>query len=367
MDWQNHYGAGITESGEPGMMTFRSRLHDLKLPLGTVWLMSDIAEAKGRQDLYTKQSPQILKALREMAMVESVESSNRIEGVTVHPDRLRPLVLGNTRPRDRSEEEIQGYRNALKRIHAGAAELPITPDVMQDAHRTVQEGSGDAGQWKAVNNDIIELRPGEAPRVRFRTLAFKEVPGAVEEMCLLYRHALDQQHVPPLVAVAALVLDFLCVHPFRDGNGRVSRLLTVLALYHHGFEVPRYISLERLIEESKEDYYAVLQDSSTGWHEGEHDLLPWLNYFLAIVRRAYVQFEERAGQVKSPRGAKTELVLNAIRSAVNPFRIADLQHACPGVSVDWIRQVLKNLRSQGKVECLGRGTQAQWRRLGEWN
>jgi Fic family protein len=347
------------------MMTLRRGLRDFQLPLGTVWLMNDIAEAKGRQELYTKQSPQILKTLREMAMVESVESSNRIEGVTVQPDRLRPLVLGNTRPRDRSEEEIQGYRNALQQIHAGATGLPITPDTLRGLHRTIQEGSGDAGQWKAVDSDIIEFRPGEAPRIRFRTLAVSQVPQAVEEMCLLYRHTLDQEHVPALVAIACLVLDFLCIHPFRDGNGRVSRLLTVLALYQHGVEVGRYISLERLIEESNEDYYAVLQTSSSGWHEAKHDLLPWLNFFLAIIRRAYIQFEQRAGQVKSPKGAKTALVLAAIRTVVNPFRIADLQRTCPGVSVDWIRKVLKDLRAQGKVECLGRGQQAQWRRISD--
>ncbi len=155
--------------------------------------------------------------------------------------------------------------------------------------------------------------------------------------------------------------------PFREGNGRVSRLLTVLALYHHSFEVGRYISLERLIEESKEDYYAVFQASSAGWHEVKHDLLPWLNYFLAIVRRACVKFEERAGQVKSPRGAKTDLVFVAIRQAPIPFRVADLQPVCPGVSIDRIQHVLKDLRSQGKVQCLGRGQQAQWRCLPEMN
>jgi Fic family protein len=347
------------------MMTFRSVLPHFKLPMSAAWLMSDIAEAKGRQELYTRQSPQILKALREMAIVQSVESSNRIEGVTVQPARLRPLVLGNTRPQDRSEEEIQGYRNALQHIHTDAANLPITLDNVKDLHRTIQEGAGDAGQWKAIDNDIIEFRAGEAPRIRFRPVSIGATPAAMEELCLLYRHALDQQHVPALIVAASLILDFLCVHPFRDGNGRVSRLLTVLSLYHHGFEVGRYVSLERLIEESKEDYYAVLQVSSTGWHEGKHDLLPWLNYFLAIVRRAYVQFEERAGQIKSPRGAKTELVLAAIRAAANPFRIADLQHTCPGVSIDWIRRVLKDLRSQGKVECLGRGQQAQWRRVSD--
>jgi Fic family protein len=333
--------------------------------MSAAWLMSDIAEAKGRQELYTKQSPQILKALREMAIVESVESSNRIEGVTVQQARLRPLVLGNARPKDRPEEEIQGYRNALQRIHTDAAGLPITLDNLKDLHRTIQDGAGDAGQWKAIDNDIIEFRDGEAPRVRFRPVAVAGTPAAVEELCLLYRHALDQQHVPALIAVASLILDFLCVHPFRDGNGRVSRLLTVLSLYHHGLEVSRYISLERLIEESKEDYYAVLQSSSMGWHEGKHDLLPWLNYLLAIVRRAYVQFEQRAGHIKSPRGAKSDLVLAAIRAAANPFRIADLQRSCPGVSVDWIRRVLKDLRTHGKIECLGRGQQAQWQRLSD--
>jgi Fic family protein len=346
------------------MMTFRKGLVDYKLPLSTVWLMNDIAEAKGRQELYTKQSPQILKALREMAMVESVESSNRIEGVTVQPERLRPLVLGNTRPRDRSEEEIQGYRNALQRIHTAAAALPATPDTLRDLHRTIAEGSGDAGQWKAVDNDIIEFRPGEAPRVRFRTLAVAEVPQAVEEMCLLYRHALDQQHVPALVAVACLVLDFLCIHPFRDGNGRVSRLLTVLTLYHHGIDVGRYISLERLIEESKEDYYAVLQASSTGWHQGKHDLLPWLNYFLAVVRRAYVQFEERAGQVKSPRGAKTALIEAAIAGFPGKFGLSDVERACPGVSRDMVRRVLQAMQRDGTIECLGKGRTAKWRKKG---
>jgi Fic family protein len=161
-----------------------------------------------------------------------------------------------------------------------------------------------------------------------------------------------------------LVLDFLCIHPFRDGNGRVSRLLTVLALYHHAFEVGRYISIERLIEESKEDYYAVLQSSSVSWHDGKHDLLPWLNYFLAVLRRAYVQFEEGAGQVKSPKGAKTALVKAAIQGAVGPFTIADLERTCPGVSRDMIRHILRDLQKHGAVECRGHGPGAAWRNKG---
>jgi Fic family protein len=348
-------------------MSFRGgRLRDWLIPTSTVWLMTDIAEAKGKQELYTKQSPQLLKVLREQALIQSVESSNRIEGVTVEPERLRPLVVGNARPRDRSEVEIQNYRKALQLIHADVNDLPVTPETLCWLHQTIQEGSGDAGAWKQIENDIVELRPGQPPRIRFRPVSAKQTPAATDELCLAYRHALEQEHVPPLVAAAALVFDFLCIHPFRDGNGRVSRLLTLLTLYHHRYEVGRYISLERLVEESREDYYEVLRRSSEGWHEGKHDLLPWLNYFLAILHRAYVALVERAGQVKSPRGSKSELVVEAIRRTAGPFHVADLQRACPGVSIDWIRRVLKDLRAKGLVECLGRGQQAQWRKSGKW-
>ena len=306
----------------------------------------------------------MLKALRETALVQSVESSNRIEGVVVEPARLRPLVLGNALPRNRSEEEIQGYRHAFDLIHAGAGDFPITPDLLQRLHRTIQEGAGDAGQWKRVDNEIVELRPGGPPVVRFRPVSAAQTTGAVEELCLAYRHAVDQEHIPPLLAIGCLVLDFLCMHPFRDGNGRVSRLLTLLALYQHGYEVGRYISLERLVEESLEDYYEVLRRSSEGWHEGRHDLLPWLNYFLTILRRAYREFEARAGQMKTPRGAKTGLVEAAIDTFVGEFTLTDLERACPGVSRDMVPRVLRELQRASKVECLGRGPGAPWQRKG---
>jgi Fic family protein len=346
-------------------MSFRGgRLREYTLPVSTVWLLSDIAEAKGRQELYTRQSPRVLKALREQALTQSAESSNRIEGVTVEPGRLRPLVLGNVPPRDRSETEVQNYRRALDLIHNRAAELPVTEAVLRRLHATAQEGAGDAGQWKRVENDIVELRPGAAPRVRFRPLAAADKPTALEELCLSYRHTLDQERPPALVAVAALMFDFLCIHPFRDGYGRVSRLLTLLALYQHGYEVGRYVSLERLVEESREDYYEALGRSSQGWHEGKHELLPWLNYFLAVLRRAYVQFEERAGQVRSPKGANTALVEAAITAAVGNFTLADLERSCPGVSRDMIRRVLRKLQQAGAVECVGHGPGAPWRKKG---
>ena len=350
---------------EPIMMTFRNhRLRDLTVPMGTNWLLNDLAEAKGKQELYTRQSPQMLKALREMALVQSVESSNRIEGVTVAPDRLRPLVLGHARPKDRSEQDIAGYRNALHLIHTESEALQITPDLLRRLHRLCQEGSGDAGQFKKMDNEIIELRPGAAPLVRFKCVSANATPAAMDELCLVYRHAIDQDHIPPLVAIGALVLDFLCIHPFRDGNGRVSRLLTLLALYQHGYEVGRYISLERLIEEAKEDYYRVLQDSSRGWHESTHDMLPWLNHFLAVTRRAYIEFERRAGEVKAPRGAKAGLVLAAIREQAGEFRLADIEQACPGVGREWIRSLLTDLKAAGEASCRGKGPAARWRYLG---
>jgi Fic family protein len=326
--------------------------------------MTDVAEAKGRQTLYTRQSPQLLKALRETALVQSVESSNRIEGITVAPDRLRPLVLEDAKPKDRSEEEIRGYRRALNLIHTGARDLEISPSLLQRLHSLVQEGSGDAGEWKRVENDLVEFREGVAPIVRFRPVAASAAPSAVEELCLSYRHTLNQSSAPPLLAIAALVFDFLCIHPFRDGNGRISRLLTLLALYQHGYEVGRYISLERLVEESRVDYYEALLRSSQGWHESRHDLLPWLNYSLAIIKRAYRELEQRVGQVQSPRGAKTALVEATIAELPGTFSLGDIERTAPGVSRDTIRQVLRRLQKTGVVECLGRGPGAMWRRKG---
>ena len=348
------------------MMTFRNhRLRDFAVPMSTNWLLNDLAEAKGKQELYTRQSPQILKALREMALVQSVESSNRIEGVTVAADRLRPLVLGKARPKDRSEQEIAGYRSALNLIHTEVEKLQITPDLLRRLHRLCQEGSGDAGEFKRIDNEVIELRPGAAPIIRFKCVSAKATPAAVDELCLVYRHAIDQDHIPPLIAIGALVLDFLCIHPFRDGNGRVSRLLTLLAIYQQGYEVGRYISLERLIEESKEDYYHVLQQSSQRWHDGKHEFLPWLNHFLAIVRRGYGEFEKRAGDVKSKRGAKTELLQQTIENISSDFTVTELERLCPGISRDHLRRLLKEMRTAGLITCLGLGPGAKWRKTKE--
>lgn len=340
------------------------RSHVEHVPVATTWLLAELAESRGRQELFTRQSPQALKALREMALVQSVESSNRIEGVEVAPERLRPLVLGRARPADRSEAELHGYREALRLIHTDAAGLNITPQLILRLHRMIQADAGDAGQWKKADNEIVELRRGAAPVVRFKPVSAKATPKAVEQLCRAYRHTLEQTKAPALLADALLVLDFLCIHPFRDGNGRVSRLLTLLALYQHGYEVGRYISLERLVEDAKEDYYDVLRRSSLGWHEGEHDWQPWANFYLGIIHRAYGLFEERVGQVRTARGAKRKMVEDAVAAFAGKFTFLELERACPGVSRDMVRRVLRDLQQAGRAECLGRGPGAAWAKRG---
>jgi Fic family protein len=347
------------------MMSFRhERLQQEKLHTSTVWLLGEVAEFKGMQELYTRQSPQVLKALKEHAMVQSAESSNRIEGVTVARDRLAPLVLRKVKPKDRSEEEIQQYRNALNLIHTQAADLTISTKTLLLLHNTIQFGAGDAGQLKAHDNDIIEIVPGAAPRVRFQPTPAKQTAQALEELCGNYNMLSEQSRLPALVGVLAFVLDFLCIHPFRDGNGRVSRLLTLLLLYKSGYEVGRYISLERLIEESKEDYYEALQRSSSGWHEGNHELSPWLNQSLGIIRRAYAELENRVNDVHTARGGKRALVEDAISAFVGEFTFSDLQRVCPGVSDEMIKIVMRELKLAGKLVTSGRGKAARWSNKG---
>ncbi len=332
------------------------------IPVATSWYLADLGEARGKQELFTKQSPQKLRVLREHALIESAVSSNRIEGVEVDPARIKTILFGKGALRDRDEEEVRGYREALKLIHEQGVKLPVSEETTKRLHRLARGGIGDAGQYKTQDSDIIERLPDGRTRVRFKTVSAAKTPGAMAELLGLWGDCVHDRWVHPLIALAAMNLDFLCIHPFRDGNGRVSRLLFLLQGYHLGYEVGRYISLERLIEENKERYYETLEQSSHGWHEGKHDPWPYVNYVLYILKSAYREFEERVGHTASPKGAKTELVMSAIRRSVGNFRIADIQRECPGVSLDLIRQVLKTLRKEKRVECLGRGQHAEWRK-----
>jgi len=319
-------------------------------------------EARGKQELWKHRKPEVLEALRELAVVQSAESSNRIEGVTVSMDRLRPLVLGDATPMDRPEEELVGYRRALDWIHGGYGEIPVTPDTIQQLHALAQGGtSGDAGRWKERDNEIIEILPNGERRIRFVPVSAAQTPHAVEQLCLGYRHATQQDLLPPLLAAGTLIFDLLCVHPFRDGNGRVSRLLTLLVLYQQGFEVGRYLSLERLVEESKETYYDVLAASSTDWHDAAHDLVPWWNHFLSILRRAYVELDKRLDVVDTGLG-KSELVRQAVLRRTSSFTLREILAVCPSVSPQLARKVLSQMKADGLLTLTGRGRGARWHR-----
>ena len=307
-----------------------------------------------------KRKPEVLAALREQAIIQSAESSNRIEGVTVAPGRLKAVVLGAAKPRDRSEEELAGYRRALDWIFRLKGSPVITPDVIRKLHALAQGGhSGDAGQWKRQDNEIVELLPDGRRRIRFRPTPARETSKAIARLCDAYRTVSDEEHIPPLLTIATFVFDFLCVHPFRDGNGRVSRLVTTLLLKSHGFEVIRYVSLERLVEERKDEYYGVLETCSDGWHESRNGIVPWWNFFLAVLRSGYREVERQVDSSQS-RPAKSELVRRVIMEQVGQFTLGDLALQFPTASPQLIKKVLAQLKSEGKVRLTGKGRGAMW-------
>lgn len=345
------------------MLTLDSgRLAAVTIPMGTGWLLGACMEARGKQDLWMKQKPEVLSALREQAMIQSVESSNRIEGVTVPANRLRPLVLGGVKPRDRSEEELAGYRRALDWIFGRKGAVVITPDVIRRLHSLAQGGhSGDAGQWKQRNNEIVEILPNGGRRIRFVPTPARDTPQAMAALCRRYQEACDEERIPPLLIIATLVFDLLCIHPFRDGNGRVSRLATTLLLKSHGFELVRYVSLERMVEERKDEYYSVLRACSDGWHEGKNEIVPWWNYFLGVVRSGYREFEHQVeATTGGARPAKSELVRRTVFGQVGSFTLADLMQQTPVASPQLIKKVLAELKREGKIRLTGRGRGASW-------
>ena len=334
------------------------------IPGGTSWYLADLGEFRGKQELYTRQSPQRLRTLREHALIESAVSSNRIEGVEVDKSRVATLMFGKPALRDRDEEEVRGYRDALNLIHQNGAKLPVSEATIKKLHKLSRGEIWDAGIYKEKDVDIIQKYADGRSRVRFKTLPAKQTPKAMAEMIELWQRGMREKWVHPLVLAAALNLDFLCIHPFRDGNGRVSRLLFLLACYHCGIEAGRYISLERIIEDNKERYYEVLEQSSQRWHEGKHNPWPAMNFLLFILTHACKEFEQRLGDIKTIPGEKTGLVLTALQNQSGSFSVADLQNACPGVSVDMIRHVLNRLRAEKKVRCLGRGRTSRWEKTG---
>jgi len=323
-----------------------------------------IGEYRGKQELFYRQAPEVLKRLREIAVIESSESSNRLEGVTVLPNRLKALIVQNTKPRDRSEQEVAGYRDALTLIHESAREMRFTPNVMLQLHSTLYRFMPmPGGRWKTADNEIIEKHPDGKVRVRFKATPAHLTPIAMDQLSAGYVAATDTAQRDPLIVVPLAILDFLCIHPFSDGNGRVARLLTLMLLYHFDYEVGRYISIERVYEATKESYYETLEASSKGWHEGNHDPYPWLDYFWGVLLRAYREFEERVGEVRSGRGAKTEQVREAVLERNAPFSISDIEASCAGVSRDTVRLVLREMKKEGLIASTGKGRSAKWVKL----
>ncbi len=256
------------------------------------------------------------------------------------------------------------YRDALKLIHEGAVRMPVSEATICELHRLARGQIWDAGKYKEKDGNIIERYADGRERVRFRPVSAVGTPAAMAGLVADWQLCLDDRWVHPLIAMAAFNLDFLCIHPFRDGNGRVSQLALLLQCYQSGYEVGRYISLERLIEENKDRYYETLEQSSQGWHEGKHDPWPYINYVLSILKMAYREFAERVGETKAPRGSKTDLVLAAINRYAGEFTVSQLEQACPGVSRDMIRRVLREQQSANVIECQGRGPAARWKRKG---
>lgn len=326
-----------------------------------------IGEFKGKQALFARQTPEILESLRRVAQIESAESSNRIEGVTAPRARVQALVENEIKPEDRSEQEIAGYRDALERIHESARHMALTVPSMLQLHAMMYRylPSG-GGEWKSVDNRIIEVNAdGSIKEIRFEPVRAADTADAMEEMARNYAKAIQLDHLEPLIIIPLTILDFLCIHPFHDGNGRMSRLITLLLLYHFDYQVGRYISLERIVEESKVTYYETLKASSQGWHDGEHDPHPWLNYFWGVLIRAYREFEERVGEIREKKMSKTEQIRLAVERRAGPFTISDIEHDCPHISRDMIRNVIRELRDEGAIAMEGRGRGARWVRNAE--
>lgn len=337
-------------------------LKELRFTPEQLGVLKKLGEYQGQQLLFAKQTPETLESLRHIALVESSESSTRIEGNATPRDRVKALIREDAKPQNRSEQEVAGYRDVLSLIHTEGAYMPFAVDTILRMHKTLygympEEG----GVYKTRNNEIRELNPdGTLLRVRFRAVPAAETPAAMEELVSSYSRALGVLNVEPLIVIPLTILDFLCIHPFRDGNGRVARLLTLLLLYHCDYNVGRYVSLERITEQAKTEYYQALEASSAGWHEGKHDPHPWLNYFWGMLLKAYHELEEGVRGMGTGKGTKGEQVRQAVLKRFLPFSLSDIEEDCPLVSHDMVRIVLRQMKEEGLISPQGKGRGAKW-------
>lgn len=341
-----------------------NKLNKITLPMNLVRMLTAINEYKGKQDLYKKQSPQILSTLKNVAIIQSTESSNRIEGIYTSNKRLQEIMNNKANPIDRSESEIAGYRDVLDTIHSAYDAIHISSSVILHLHRDLYKFlPARGGSYKNVNNVIEEILPDGSKYIRFKPIDSFYTPMYMEQLCDEYIKVVSKEEVEPLVLIGAFILDFLCIHPFNDGNGRMSRLLTLLLLYKSGFEVGRFISIEKIIEESKETYYESLNKSSMLWHDGKHNIEIWLEYFLGVILNAYKQLEERVGLVSNVRGGKSERIEKAIEGKLGYFTKEEIRNICPDVAEATVNRVFDKLKSEKKIEVVGKGRNAKWKKL----
>lgn len=319
--------------------------------------LTQIHEQKGKQSKFSDAKQDVLDELLEIAKIQSTEASNRIEGIITTDDRLKLIVRNKTTPRSRSEREIAGYRDVLTTIHENYEFIPVRPGMILQLHRDLYKFSGLSigGSFKNADNVIAETLPDGTKRVRFQPVPAWETSEAMDSLCTAINEALADPEMDDLLLIPMFILDFLCIHPFNDGNGRMSRLLTLLMLYRAGYPIGKYISLERLIADSKDSYYEALQESSENWYEGGSDYLPFVRYLLGVIIAAYREFSERAEILLEAGSSKTGRIRRLIRSTTGKITKSELMAQCPDISQITVQRALKELLDSGEILKIGGG------------
>lgn len=327
-------------------------------------LIAAIYKEAGKQEMYLKQRPEELEKLVEIAKVQSTEASNAIEGIVTTSTRIRQLVEEKTAPRNRDEQEIAGYRDALNIIHENFDAIPITRNYILQLHKVLYSHMNNpmAGQTKSVQNYISATDPDGHTETLFTPLAPFETPEALDRICDEYNRVIGNMEAEPLIVIPIFIHDFLCIHPFNDGNGRMRRLLTTLLLYRNGFYVGKYISLEAKTAKNKDLYYAALRQAQEGWHEGTEDAVPFIKYLLGIILSAYRDFEERFSLVEQKKPA-LETVRQATLNKIGRFSKQDIRELCPALSVSSIEGALRKLVASGELKREGNGKSTCYYRL----
>ena len=341
-----------------------SKISEKKWDIETLGLISAIYREVGMQDMYLKQRPQELEKLVEIAKIQSTESSNAIEGIVTTNTRIKQLVEEKTTPKNRDEQEIAGYRDVLNVIHENFDAIPITPNYILQLHKMLYSHVNNpmAGKTKGVQNYITATYPDGTVKTIFTPLDPFSTPDALERICNEYNRVIGNNELEPLIAISTFIHDFLCIHPFNDGNGRMSRILTTLLLYRSGFLVGKYISLESKIAKSKDLYYSALDISSHGWHDGTEDIVPFLKYLLGTILSAYRDFSDRFALVETKLSA-LETVRRATNQKIGRFSKQDVRELCPSLSISSIEGALKKLVESGEIKREGNGKNIRYFRI----